>query len=47
MALWVDTDGGHSQSYIEDCAVCCRPIQVHASIDAEGEAYVNVQRNDE
>ena len=24
------------QSYIEDCSVCCRPIQVHPFVDAYG-----------
>ena len=26
----------HSQEYIEDCSVCCRPIQVSVLIDEEG-----------
>jgi hypothetical protein len=47
MALWVDADGGQSQRYVEDCAVCCRPIQVHASIDSNGETFASVQRGDE
>jgi hypothetical protein len=28
MALDVDTSGGEEQSYFEDCAVCCRPMEV-------------------
>jgi hypothetical protein len=47
MALWIDADGGQSQNYVEDCAVCCRPIQVHVSIDSEGEPFAAVQRGDE
>ncbi|MCW5828173.1 MAG: CPXCG motif-containing cysteine-rich protein [Deltaproteobacteria bacterium] len=27
--LQVDTGGGDSQTVIEDCPVCCRPITVH------------------
>jgi hypothetical protein len=27
-ALDVDTSGGAEQSYIEDCPVCCRPMEV-------------------
>jgi len=28
MALSVDTSAGEEQSYFEDCAVCCRPMEV-------------------
>ena len=31
----VDTSAG-SQHYVEDCAVCCRPIEVDLRVDAEG-----------
>ena len=31
----VDLSAG-SQSYTEDCAVCCRPIEIAVSVDAEG-----------
>jgi len=27
-ALAVDTSAGPEQSYFEDCAVCCRPMEV-------------------
>ena len=26
--LLVDTSGGDSQSYVEDCEVCCNPIEL-------------------
>ena len=32
----VDLSAG-SQRYIEDCAVCCRPIEVALRVDDEGE----------
>jgi hypothetical protein len=32
----VDLSAG-SQSYIEDCAVCCRPIEIMLRVDDEGE----------
>lgn len=35
-----DTDG----TYVEDCAVCCRPWQVRVSRDARGELSVAVDR---
>ena len=28
VALTVDTSAGLSQRYYEDCAVCCRPMEV-------------------
>ena len=24
------------QSYVEDCEVCCRPMHLHITVDAEG-----------
>lgn len=43
IALWVDGAGGTRQRYIEDCAVCCRPMQVLVALDADGgEAAVEV-----
>lgn len=35
-ASQVDPSAG-SQRYIEDCAVCCRPIEVSVRVDADGE----------
>lgn len=32
----IDLSAG-SQSYIEDCAVCCRPIEIVLRVDEEGE----------
>ena len=32
----VDCSAG-SQRYVEDCAVCCRPIEVSVSVDDAGE----------
>lgn len=31
----VDLSGG-SQSYTEDCAVCCKPIEIALTVDDEG-----------
>ncbi len=39
----VDTGGGRRQTFTEDCAVCCQPIQVTASVE-DDEAYVQVAR---
>jgi len=34
------------QSYIEDCSVCCRPIELSVSVAAE-EILVDAKRDDE
>jgi hypothetical protein len=39
-----DEAGGRS---VEDCVVCCRPIEVLASVDDDGEASVKVARQDD
>lgn len=35
-----------NQQYIEDCYVCCRPIQVTVAIGAEGVTEVGAERAD-
>lgn len=32
ISIVVDTSGG-SQSYIEDCQVCCQPMQISVDVD--------------
>lgn len=37
-----------TQDYVEDCVVCCQPMQVHIVIDSEGKLEtVVVQRQDD
>lgn len=45
ITLVVDEGGGTNQSYIEDCEVCCRPMQVYVSGDDE--YSIEVTRTDE
>jgi len=33
-------DSLSEQSYIEDCQVCCRPIDLNVRIDPDGDAIV-------
>lgn len=40
--LFIDASAG-DQQYIEDCQVCCRPIQVVVTLDEEGEPEVVVR----
>lgn len=34
-----DLGGGEEQDYVEDCPVCCRPNQIHASYDSDEDAF--------
>jgi hypothetical protein len=47
LTVWIDVDGGTAQRYVEDCQVCCRPMEVTARLDAEGDADVTVRTLDE
>ncbi|MGD8340625.1 MAG: CPXCG motif-containing cysteine-rich protein [Gammaproteobacteria bacterium] len=38
--LIVDDSVEHQQ-YVEDCSVCCRPIEVEVTLHADGELDVN------
>jgi transcription elongation factor Elf1 len=35
------------QAYIEDCQVCCRPIDFIVSIDNQGDVMVDVRHENE
>lgn len=41
----VDLSAG-SQRYVEDCAVCCRPIEIMLRVDAQGELLDVVAHTD-
>lgn len=42
----IDSSAG-AQDYIEDCQVCCRPMQVHVDVDADGNARARVAGEDD
>lgn len=44
--LAIDVSAG-SQSYISDCSVCCRPIEVSVSVEADGGFDVTVRTGDD
>ncbi|MFN2338564.1 MAG: CPXCG motif-containing cysteine-rich protein [Gammaproteobacteria bacterium] len=45
--ITLDASAG-TQSYIEDCEVCCRPIELRVDFDGEGElSGIQVRRDDE
>ena len=42
----IDEGGSSTQSYVEDCSVCCRPIRVLAErLDAETDYAVQAFRD--
>ena len=47
VSIWVDEGGGGSQSYVEDCSVCCRPWTVSATLDEDGQPFVELSRLDD
>ena len=40
----VDESQGLAQEYIEDCAVCCRPVQILIEVE-DGEIRADAQRS--
>lgn len=45
--LFIDAGGGDTQTYTEDCAVCCRPRVVHVEPGEEpGEVRVWLERGE-
>jgi len=38
---------GEDQQYIEDCQVCCRPINFHIMVNEFQQVQVNVYTDDE
>jgi Cysteine-rich CPXCG len=42
----VDEFGGRRQSYVEDCTVCCRPIEITVSVHQD-DVDVSVRRQDD
>jgi hypothetical protein len=45
--LALDPGGGDEQQYVEDCAVCCRPLDIHVTYTNEGAAVVTARTLDE
>ena len=41
ITLVVDFSAG-SQTYIEDCQVCCQPMEISVSVEADGQQSVQV-----
>lgn len=37
----IDLTGGVEQSYVEDCPVCCNPMEITVYLDIDGNASAN------
>ena len=46
ITILVDNSVDH-QEYIEDCQVCCRPIEITASVDVDGDINLQVRHENE
>lgn len=46
ITLLIDPSVDH-QDYIEDCQVCCRPIEISASFDMDGDLILQVKNENE
>lgn len=43
ITILIDTSAG-DQSYVEDCQVCCQPMQISFEVDDGGSAKLEVDR---
>jgi len=43
VTIGLDPGGGSSQTYVEDCQVCCQPWRVQVNYDDHGAAEVWVE----
>lgn len=46
ITVLVDDSAG-AQRYVEDCAVCCRPLEIAVAIDAEGRLQLSAAAEDD
>ncbi len=44
-AVFLDEGGGENQTFVEDCAVCCRPRIVHLEATG-GDVHIWCERSD-
>ena len=46
LEITIDTSV-RQQDYIEDCQVCCKPIQFRIRVSADGQSRIDVRSEDE
>jgi len=44
--LFVDASAG-AQDYVEDCAVCCRPVEISLRVSGDGVVSIALRRDDD
>ena len=42
--VWIDEGAGANQSYVEDCAVCCRPCVITVAPGDDGTPIASIER---
>ncbi|HTV01808.1 MAG TPA: CPXCG motif-containing cysteine-rich protein [Luteitalea sp.] len=47
ITLLIDETAGRRQSYVEDCWVCCRPIEILVTVHSREDVDVEVRSHDE
>ena len=40
----VEPSNGHDQHYVEDCPVCCNPMELHVRFEDDGSASIDARR---
>jgi hypothetical protein len=45
IAIWIDLDGGDEQHYVEDCSICCRPLEIQVTPNPGGVPGVTARRS--
>ena len=43
VTIGIDVGSGPTQTYVEDCQVCCQPWRVTVRFDGEGRAAVEIE----
>ncbi|OIO38951.1 MAG: hypothetical protein AUJ72_01705 [Candidatus Omnitrophica bacterium CG1_02_46_14] len=46
-SIRIDQTGGSRQTFVTDCEVCCRPIQIEVEIFQDGEVGLIAKREGE
>ena len=47
ITVYIDEGGGPAQRYVEDCSVCCRPIELSVDETEDGDRSIAAARADE
>ena len=45
-SIRLDATGGRKQLFVQDCAVCCKPIQIYVEFENSEVAHFSADRQD-